>query len=395
MSRGTAGCGAGVAAVAGVAAASVAARHADPADSSPLFPQGNWSSVWLWGILGALAMYGLGVFLVRGSPRLGLVIAVAVVLQGLPLAAPLLLSRDAYAYWSQARVFAVHAGNPYRDPPSTFSGDPSFRHVSESWRNTVSPYGPGWQYLSVVPTAIAGRSAERAQLAFRILALLGVLAAVAGVARATRNPAAVAFVGWNPLLSLHFAGGGHNDAWLAALLALAAVSRGPRGGAAWAGATFFKGFPAILVPLVVAQARFRVRRSFWIALVGATIILAGTASALFGTAWVSGALEGAHGASGLGGVRWLEMGGLRYRYAVAVGALVFAIGYLVMLIDTWRTGRGRLAATTALLCITTPQLRPWYAIWAVALAGAEEDALGAAAAFALTSYLLLADAVSI
>ena len=57
-----------------------------------------------------------------------------------------------------------------------------------------------------------------------------------------RCPAfAVAFVGWNPLLAIDFAGGGHNDVWMMVLVlgapalaarapALSSYRAGPRGG---------------------------------------------------------------------------------------------------------------------------------------------------------------------
>ena len=42
----------------------------------------------------------------------------------LPLAAPLLLSTDAWTYWDYGRIAAVHGGNPYRDPPAEFPDEP-------------------------------------------------------------------------------------------------------------------------------------------------------------------------------------------------------------------------------------------------------------------------------
>ena len=48
---------------------------------------------------------------------------------------------------------------------------------------------------------------------------------------------AAAFVGWNPVIAVHFAGGGHNDALMIALVlgaALAVRGRPQLAGAAWA-----------------------------------------------------------------------------------------------------------------------------------------------------------------
>jgi hypothetical protein len=126
----------------------------------------------------------------------------------------------------------------------------------------------------------------------------------------------------------------------------------------------------------------------------AVAIVAGSAAA-WGTGWFRTALVGVHGASPLGGVHWLTDLGLSHHDAVAVGGIVFAAVYALLLLRAWRTGRAGLALAATALCLTTSLLRPWYAIWPLALAALEEDALGAVAAVALSAYLLLGDAVSL
>ena len=76
---------------------------------------------------------------------------------------------------------------------------------------------------------------------------------------------ACAFVGWNPLLALHFAGGGHNDALdggaragRAGARGLAAGGRWP--GAAWALAVLVKWVPLLFLPLRALEARATGRR---------------------------------------------------------------------------------------------------------------------------------------
>lgn len=385
----------GGALVAAIACAVVAARHASLSDVSPVTPTGSWSGVWTWAVVAALALYGIGVVSLRRSrTQIAVAVACALAIQVLPLVAPLLLSKDTYLYWSQARILSAHDGNPYRDAPARFPSDPSFPYVSESWRTNTTEYAPLWELAGVVPATAGGTRPRRAQLAYRIFAVLGVLAAVALVLRRTGNAAAVAFVGWNPLVALHFAGGGHNDAWLAVLLAVAVFGGGSaRGGAAWSAATFFKGFPGLFVPLQLARVRLRAQNSFWLGLGAMTAALAVVSFGVFGSAWITTAFTGANTPSGLGGVHWLEQLGLRYRYAVAIGGLLFACVYLALLAHAWRRGRARFSLAASALCLTAAQLRPWYALWPVVLAGAEEDALAAVVAYALTAYLLLADAV--
>ena len=356
-------------------------------------PAGAWAGAWTAAVIAALVFYGVGTVSAR-TTRLTVVLAIGVVVQSVTLAAPLLLSKDVYLYWNHARLVAVHSANPYRVAPARFPNDPSFPFVSEAWRAQTTEYKPLWELAGVVPAAAADDSAHRAELAYRIAAVLGILAAVALVARRTRNARAAAFVGWNPLVALHFGGGGHNDAWLAVLLAVAALSAGrAASGAAFTAATFFKGFPGLLVPLELARTRLRPTRAFWLGLAVATAVLAAASFAAFGSAWLTTAFSGANTPSGLGGVDWLEQLGLRYRYAVGLAALVFAGIYVVLLRHAWRRGHARLSLATSALCLTAAQLRPWYALWPVVLAGAEEDALAAVVAYCLTAYLLLADAV--
>ena len=82
---------------------------------------------------------------------------------------------------------------------------------------------------------VSGSSAAAAAWIFKMLAALGVLACVVLAARLARDrPYAAAFVGWNPLFAIHFAGGGHNDALLMALTSARSFSL-PPGAADWPG----------------------------------------------------------------------------------------------------------------------------------------------------------------
>jgi hypothetical protein len=380
-----------------LAAAVLAARHASPSAVSPVLPAGEpWRAFWTWGVTAAFVLYAAGTWLSRkGALSLRAAVVVAVVVQALPLVAPLLLSKDVYLYWSEARTEIVHHTNPYRAVPDDFPTDPAHDYVSEIWRTETAPYGPAWEALATVPAAAAGTSAHRAELGYRVLALLGVLAAVIIVARRTRNAAAVALLGWSPLVALHYAGGGHSDAWMIALLVFAvAAPSAAAGGAAWPIASAFKVVPAVLLPLELAARRFRMPRRWWVGLIAATSVVVIAATAVYGPHWVSATVAGAHQSSTLGGVHWLTQLGLRHRYAVAAGGLAFAVVYLALLRSAWRSGRARLSLAATALCLTSSLLRPWYALWPLALAAIEEDEPAAFAAVALSAYLLFGDAVS-
>lgn len=372
----------------------VAARHAAPSEVSPVVPRGEWNDVWIVSLVASFALYGVGAFLAwTGAVRLRLAVIVAIVVQAAPLCAPLLLSKDAYAYWGQERVFAVHHANPYVASPAQYPSDPATAWVSESWRSASTPYGPAWIVAAAPVAATSSRLA--AELAYRAIALVALLGCLLVIARRTQSAAAVAFLGWSPLLALHYAGAGHGDAvmMLATVGAIALGATSLAGGALWPVASAFKPVPAVLVPLELARRRLEMGRRWWVGLVGGTVAVLALATALFGTRWIHAAATGAHQSSTLGGVHWLTEAGLTHRVAVVVAALVFLVVYLVLLRSAWRTGRTRFSLAATALCLLSSLLRPWYALWPVALAAVEEDALAAVAAFALSAYLLFGDAV--
>jgi hypothetical protein len=372
----------------------IAARHAAPSEVSPVVPRDEWNDIWVGSLVASFALYGIGAYLAwTGAMRLRVAVIVAVIVQAVPLGAPLLLSKDAYLYWGEARVFAVHHANPYAATPSRYPSDPSTPWVSESWRSQPTPYGPAWTLAAAAPAATSSRLV--AELAYRVIALLALLGCLLVIARRTQSAAAVAFLGWSPLLALHYAGGGHSDA-LMMLVTVGAVALGTSsaaGGALWPVASAFKPFPPVLVPLELARRRLAVGARWWAGVLGSTAAVFALATGLFGTHWIHEAATGAHQTSPLGGVHWLTEAGLAHRVAVAVAAVVFVAVYAVLLRNAWRTGRGRFSLAATALCLTSSLLRPWYALWPVALAALEEDAVAAVAAFALSAYLLFGDAV--
>lgn len=372
----------------------VASRYAAPSEVSPVTPRGGWNDVWVASIVAAFALYGVGAYLAwSGAMRLRFAVIVAVVVQALPLGAPLLLSKDAYLYWGEGRVFAVHHANPYVATPSQYPNDPSTPWVSESWRTQPTPYGPGWAIVAAAPAATTSRLT--AELAYRAIALVALLGCLLVIARRTRSAAAVALLGWSPLLALHYAGGGHSDAVMMVLTvgAIALGTSSATGGALWPVASTFKPFPPVLVPLELARRRLQVTGRWWAGVVGGTIAVCAIATGFFGTHWIHAATTGAQQTSPLGGVHWLMEAGLTHRVSVVLCGLIFVAIYLALLRNAWRTGRGRFSLAATALCLTSSLLRPWYALWPVALAALEEDAVAAVAAFALSAYLLFGDAV--
>ncbi len=68
-------------------------------------------------------------------------------------------------------------------------------------------------------------------------------------------------------------------------------------------------------------------------------------------------------------------------------AAAFAVAYVWLLREAWR-GRARLGLAAGLLLLATPYLVPWYAVWVVPLAAAEEDRAAQGLALVLCAYML-------
>jgi hypothetical protein len=387
----------------GLALVVLAAVSAWP-DDSPLepvnggHPEGNerWAWLYLGAAAGAFAAYVVGLgLLARRSARVLPVAALALAIQLAPLAAPLLLSTDAWTYWGYGRIAAVHDANPYEEEPSQFPDDPSFPFIGTEWHDTTSVYGPAFTLASEPIAEAAGASEDAAAWIYKTLAALAVCAAAALAARlAVRKSFAWAFVGWNPLLALHFAGGGHNDAWIAALvlaaLTLVAVGRTRLSGAVWVLAIAVKWVPLVLLPLHALAEHSSRRRLGYLGIAAAALVIGGFATWRYGLAWV-GALGPLAGNAGEGTSfalpRRLESIGLPYELAVSVLVAAFAVAYLLLAREAWR-GRARLALTACLLLLATPYLVAWYVVWAVPLAAAEDDRLAQLIVLGLSAYLL-------
>ena len=379
-------------------------------ESSPLVPEHDggdttWAWLYLAAMVAAFASYLAGLLVLSRAGarvRLRAVIVLACAVQLLPLAGPVLLSTDVYTYWDYGRIAAVHDGNPYVDVPSDYPDDPAYPLMGSYWYDTTSVYGPGFTLVSEVHAEAVGDSSDAAAWTYRTLSALAMVALVLLAARLSSRPSfAAAFVGWNPLLAIHFAGGGHNDAWMMAFvlgaLALAASGRRALAGVAWAAAIAIKWVPVLFLPLRLLEARRTGRKIDHRGLAVAAVVIVAIATLLYGLEWA-----GAAGplATNLAEDRaWYAIPvriaslGIPEGVVAGVFAAAFAVAYVWLLREAWR-GRARLALTAGLLLVCTSWLVPWYAVWAVPLAAVEEDRTARVLALALSAYLLR-DAVPI
>jgi len=355
-------------------------------------PRGDvlWSWLFLGFACAAFLLYVAGVLLLRrAGGRPAVVTALALAIQVVPLAAPLLISTDAWTYWDYARIAAVHGANPYVRTPDDFPQDAAFRHVGTGWWDTSSVYGPAFT-LASEPIALAdGGSSAAAAWTYKALAAAAMVGIVLLVGRLTRSAYAVAFAGWNPLLALHFAGGGHNDAWMAALvlaaLALAAAGRRQLAGAAWALAILVKWIPLLFLGLRAAQARATGRSVRHLGFAVAAAVVVGLATWRYGHHWLDAFGPIARNANHES--RYALPHRLGGRPAAFAFAAAFALAYAWLLLEA-RRGRARLGLCAGLLLLATPWLVPWYAVWVVPFAAIDDDPPAQVLALGMTGYML-------
>jgi len=382
--------------VAGAVALAAGATWTAPETAlSPIKPDGGWLPAYRVAVVASLLLYVAGAWLVRSrGARLAAVVVIAAVVQLTPLAAPQLFSTDVYSYWDYARIASVHGGNPYVDLPSKWPGDPAYGLMGNQWHHVTSAYGPLWTITSEGVAEVSGGSSDTNAWLFKGIAAVSALALLAAVVLAARNRSfAAAFVGWNPVLAFHLAGGGHNDALLMAFpiagLALAAAGRRELGGALWPFGVAVKWLPLLFLPLVLARDRLRFG---WRGLVAAAVGIAAVSTALYGAHWVHAAKpisSQLRRASSTSIPYYVEKwAGIDQYRVTQVLAVAFAVVYLWLLRDAWRRGRARLGLTAGLFCLSLSWLPAWYTVWPVSLAAIEDDAAARWLAVALTAWLL-------
>jgi Glycosyltransferase family 87 len=376
-----------------VAAAERSARSA----SSPIDAPGAWATALAAGIALSFVGYVAGAgTLRRHAASLAAVLAVAAAVQLAPLAGPTLLSTDVWTYWMYGRVSTEHGGNPYGDPPSTYPDDVAFAVMGASWRDTTSLYGPLFTLGSEAHAGAAGDDPGRAAWLYRATSALAVLATAALAASIARRRAfAAAFVGWNPLLALHFGGGGHNDALMMLLVvgALAITARGSPNlaGLAWAAAVGVKWVAAAFL-LLWAIDRLRRRAPLGVpGLAAGALVVVLAATLRYGTTWLEafqGLSSQARRTGSIGLSSWLGDLGLGHRATLVVIAIATLLAFAWLALDAWRQ-QARLGVAGSVAALGQGWLNPWYASWGVSLAAGEEDRLAWALAVGLTGFLLL------
>lgn len=311
------------------------------------------------------------------------------------LLVPPLFSRDPYSYFVQGKL--MQGGiDPYTHGAAAFEG--WFRAgVDPMWAETPTPYGPLYLFIERIVVTIA-QTPYWSAVGFRLVAVAGIagiayfvprLASLQGI-----NPAAALWLaGLNPLVLLHFALGGHNDAVMVALmlagLYFAMTTRALPAVLLLAAAIAVKPIAIVMVPFAalffVPRTSSLLRRVGAYAVAGvavlAVVIALGLATGV-GTGWV-------HALTTPGEVRtWLSpptaigmtiglVGQWFGNYdvdplAVQYLRLAFIAAALAICAALLLRPQRRTPVRSAVLAFTViiffgPVVQPWYLLWALPL----------------------------
>lgn len=170
----------------------------------------------LIGVAAALGSYWWMVSAEARQPSMTLravVVAIAVIFAAALTAAPR-ETGDIWSYATYGRMVAVHHASPYRHVPDEYEHDPILPLVSPVWQHTGSVYGPVFTAFSAAVAPLAGDSAVRTRFLYQATAVLAVAGALVLLWRRTRSPAAIAWLGLQPVVALQLVNGGRNDAMI-------------------------------------------------------------------------------------------------------------------------------------------------------------------------------------
>lgn len=145
----------------------------------------------------------------RGAVPMRMAMALTAVTMAAVVLVPLHHSRDLYLYDIYGRAVAEHRVNPYTSTPEQLDDD-AVDLVAEQWHDQPSMYGPAFVGLATVVSRLAGDGALGIRLVWQAITAGAALAAIALVARRTRDSMAVLALGCSPVLlaAVHDA---HND----------------------------------------------------------------------------------------------------------------------------------------------------------------------------------------
>jgi hypothetical protein len=316
------------------------------------------------------------------SRRVLLGIAGVALLMRIPVVfLPPYLSSDVYRYVWDGRVQAAGI-NPYRfvpaDPALETLRDPEVFANINRVKTAVTIYPPVAEAIFLAATRVADSvtAMKAAMVGFEIVTFVLLVRLLAASGLPTGRLAVYA---WHPLALWEFAGNGHIDAALIALVVAALWAtfqrRAALAGVLLAGATLTKFYPAVLAPALYRRWGWRMPLAFAAAIVIAYVPYLGVGRQALGflPSYVGeeGFDAGGTGFFLLALLRELPMlaqlsGGA---YAAVGVAMLGAFGAVILFSrDTERAPfAGAAVLATALMIVVSPHY-PWYFSWLIVFA---------------------------
>jgi alpha-1,6-mannosyltransferase len=303
-------------------------------------------------------------------------LAAAALMRVVPLVAPPALSDDVYRYVWDGRVQGAGI-NPYRYVPAdpalaALRDDAIYPHIN---RKDYAPtiYPPGGQAIFFLVTRL-GESVFAMKLAMIGCEAGAVLLLLALLRRAGLPLARVLIYALHPLPAWEFAGSGHVDAAVIALVCLALWlhQRGAAGstGIALAAAALIKPFPLALAPALYRRWDWRLPLALIVTVAVAYVPYLGVGARVLGFLPTYLQEEGLESGTVFYPL-WLLRALLPVPtalYLAVAGALLVALGMVVALRRAAPTPwPGALMLAAALVLVTSPHF-PWYLAWLLPLA---------------------------
>ena len=348
-------------------------------------------------ILLASAWWQLRTMLDALTPRAILLVAG---LWSLPLMlAPPLFSRDVYAYAGQGNLVANHI-DPYTYGPNALFGKWSLG-VDDVWRDTPSPYGPVWLWLTGRVVVLVGDHVVPAVMLLRLLSVVGLLLVAWALPRLARAhgvpPQRALWLGLaNPFVLIHGVGGAHNDALMVGLLVcgLAVAGREPNVRRLIAATMLVTVAALVKLPAVAALGFLpmampgwgkRIRAAFLVGAVAAATAALLTAATGIGWGWLhtldagSARLSIFSPLTGIGlllgnalqAIGLVQQPDTATRLVLAGGLAVAGVLALTLLLRSHRIGPLRaLGLTLVAVVALAPIVQPWYLLWGLVLLAA-------------------------
>lgn len=302
---------------------------------------------------------------------------------------------DVYIYAARSHLFSDYGLNPTTVMPQQFwDTDPYVHYASAEWADNTSPYGPLWNVIAAPATALDSDQIETAVMIFKLImvagtAAVGVLIYHIGMIVQPRDAVAatVAWL-WCPIVLWEGIANSHNDILLM-LLIVAAVLCWYRGLYGWVlpllgAAALLKIVAVMIIPAAAIAIVMRVgwtRRLLEVAVQTAILSL--------GLLWISfvpfydlrgtiDAVESQRGVWVTSPVLLLDVMNREWGWGLDVSGLFdgFSSAMIVMItflgaVLAWRNPdwlpRIAFEQLFWFLLLATSNVRPWYAIWIVAL----------------------------